>query len=136
MSNFCQNCGKEIGDGFGFCPNCGTKIEASEKSKNEECENASNSEQKSQNQSNNQEKDIENIGKINPFCIAGLVVSGLSVFLRFYGIIGVVGFIISLIGYKQVKHSKENGKILSIIGIAVGAVTSVVWFLVCAVYWY
>lgn len=125
MPKYCSTCGKEIDSQAKFCSYCGSKQTGlSSTEKNNFHPTKSDSSNSNQGQVNAQEIDIE---KTNPFCIVGIVISGLSLFLNFDGIIGFVGFIISLIGYKQVKKTGENGKLLSIIGISIGAIASIIW---------
>lgn len=56
----------------------------------------------------------------NTMCILGMVISCISLFLNFWGIAGIDGVIISVVGIMQTQRKQENGKILAIIGIIIG----------------
>lgn len=57
----------------------------------------------------------------NTMCIVGLVVSGISLLLNFFGIVGIAGTILSVIGLINCTQKKENGKAVAIIGIVIGS---------------
>ena len=103
---FCKKCGKEVDDGAKFCPECGASL-----LEYTNIENKSNSESESH---------------YNAMCLAGIIVSGISVFFNFYGLLGIAGLILSYIGYKAVKRSGEKGRELAIVGMVVGAVTAII----------
>lgn len=141
MARFCFNCGKEIDSQAKFCSHCGSKqgfieqknkteqpIEQKDGLNNTTGEKTTGTFSTGTTQ-NNFDNIVEKIDRLNPFCITGLIVSGLSLFLNYYGIIGITGFILSILGYTQIKKANENGKILSIIGITIGAVTSAIWLI-------
>lgn len=65
----------------------------------------------------------------NIMCIVGLVVSCISLLLNFWGLVGIAGTIISVIGLTNCTRRNENGKILAIIGIVIG-VFSIIYALV------
>ena len=54
-------------------------------------------------------------------CIIGLVISGISLLLNFWGLAGIAGTIVSVIGLLSCKQKNENGKALAIIGLVIGA---------------
>ena len=67
----------------------------------------------------------ENIQKTtNGLAIAGFVVSIVSLFINFWGIVGLVGTILSAIGLSQVKKT-NSGKGLAIAGLVIGIVSIV-----------
>ena len=79
---------------------------------------------------NNMENNTQNLGNQsnNGMAIAGFVVGLVSIFLNFYGITGIIGLVLSIVGLKK---SKETGKekglaiagiVCSIIGIIVGII--------------
>ena len=103
---FCKNCGKEINDDAKFCPECGARL----------LEYA-NIESKS---------NPESERHFNAMCLAGIIVSGISVFFNFYGLLGIAGLILSYMGYKAVKRSAEKGKELAIVGMVIGTVTTII----------
>lgn len=102
---FCVNCRKEIPNGTMVCPECGTS------------------------QKRAGTPPVSGMGKqptgqksaYNKMAIIGLVISGISLFLNFWGIVGIAGIIVSVIGLINCNQTNENGKTLAIIGIAIGA---------------
>ena len=107
---FCVNCGKEIQDGVAFCPECGTTQQGATPSVSDSgC------------YSNPTSQPIVQKAPYNIICIIGLVISGISLLLNFWGLVGIAGTIVSVIGLLQCKQKNENGKILAIIGVCIGA---------------
>lgn len=53
-------------------------------------------------------------------CIVGLVISCISLLLNFWGLVGIAGTVVSVIGLNSCKQKNENGKALAIIGIVIG----------------
>lgn len=102
---FCVNCRKEIPNGTTVCPECGAS------------------------QRRTSPPPVSGMGNqptgqkaaYNKMAIIGLVISGISLFLNFWGIVGIAGIIVSIIGLINCNQTNENGKILAIIGIAIGA---------------
>ena len=78
----------------------------------------------------NMENNAQNQGNQsnNGLAIAGFVVGLVSIFLNFYCITGIVGLILSIVGFKKSKETEKGkglaiaGIICSIIGIVVGIV--------------
>ena len=101
---FCINCGKEIKDESTFCPECGAAQQ----------QQPAIPSISSKNQSSIQK------APTNTMCIVGLVISGISLLLNFFGIVGIAGIIVSTIGLIDCKKKNENGKKLAIIGIIIG----------------
>ena len=97
---FCSNCGKEIKDGARFCPECGAAQQGTTPPP--------------KGQSKVQ------TAPYNMMCIVGLVISGISLLLNFWGLVGIAGTIVSVIGLISCKQKNENGKALAIIGIVIG----------------
>ena len=110
---FCTNCGKEIPNGSLFCPECGasqqgvTPLPVS---------NASG--YVGQNNISTVQKAPYNIA-----CIVGFVISVISLLLNFWGLVGIAGTVVSVIGLVSCKQKNENGKVLAIIGIVIGIVS-------------
>ena len=107
---FCTNCGKEIQEGSAFCPECGS----AQQEPTQSISNASNSFTPT-NQS------VVQKAPYNTMCIIGLIISGISLLLNFWGLVGIAGTIVSAIGLSSCRQKNENGKILAIIGIIIGA---------------
>lgn len=111
---FCKNCGKEIRDGSVFCTECGaTQHVTIAPSAN----GSSNSMPTSQPAT--QKKPY------NTMCILGIVISGISLLLNFWGIVGIAGTIVSVLGLQNCQKKNENGKTLAIIGIVIGVISIV-----------
>lgn len=78
----------------------------------------------------NMENNVQNQGNQsnNGLAIAGFVVGLVSIFLNFYCITGIVGLILSIVGFKKLKETEKGkgiaiaGIICSIIGIIVGII--------------
>lgn len=56
----------------------------------------------------------------NIICIIGLIISCISLLLNFWGIVGIAGTIVSVIGLLNCKQKNQNGAALAIIGIIIG----------------
>jgi hypothetical protein len=104
---FCTNCGKEIRDGAAFCSSCG----------------ASQQEETTQTvfSAVNTNSSIAQGASYNTMCVLGAVISGISLLLNFWGIVGIAGTIVSTLGLMSCQQKKEKGKMLAITGIGVGA---------------
>lgn len=104
---FCVNCGKEIHAGASFCPECGAKqqstmvVSAEKNDHNTAGQPAANA-------------------QYNTMTIIGLIVSGISLLLNFWGIVGIAGMILSVLGMIDCTRKGEKGKGLAIVGIAIG----------------
>ena len=61
----------------------------------------------------------------NVLSIAGLAVSCLSLVLGLYGLTGIAGVILSVLGYRQIKHTQERGKSLALVGIILGCCSAI-----------
>lgn len=110
---FCPECGKEIPDGIKFCPECGAKQRDAPDISFSSDATASRG------------KENNGIHEYNILCIAGLVISCVSLLLG--GVIGIAGIIVSYIGLKKCKEQKEKGREFAIIGIVLGSTTAVFW---------
>ncbi len=64
-------------------------------------------------------------GKTNSLAIAGFVVAMASLFLNFYGIVGLVATVLSAVGLSKVKET-GTGKGFAIAGLIVGII-SILW---------
>ena len=107
---FCKKCGKEISDGSTFCSECGAAQQGTTPPP------ASNT----GNYANPVNQAVVKKAPYNMMCIIGLVISGISLLLNFFGLVGIAGTIVSVIGLISCKQKNENGKILAIIGIIIG----------------
>lgn len=75
----------------------------------------------------NMENNAQNQGNQanNGLAIAGFVVGLVSIFLNFYCITGIVGLILSILGFKKSKET-EKGKGLAIAGISCSVIGIIV----------
>ena len=95
---YCKDCGAELKDDALFCDKCGKSInkETATKSKSQ---------------------------TTNILSIIGVVVSGISLFLNFWGLVGIAAVVISSIALIQINKSHEKGKGMAITGIAIGGLS-------------
>ena len=113
---FCGNCGKEIEENVKFCPHCGGQI-----TKTSGTQGAPLSQPSGMSDSNiKKESAIQNV-PYNTMCILGMVIACISLLINFWGIVGMAGLILSIVGLQQVQQSHENGKALAIVGIVIGS---------------
>lgn len=105
----CVNCGKEIRDGATFCPECGATQQgvASPAPGGESYASPTN-------------QPAAQRAPYNMMCILGLVISGISLLLNFWGIVGIAGTVVSVIGLTSCQQKNERGKGFAIAGIAIG----------------
>lgn len=108
---FCSNCGKKFKDGETFCPECGAAPQGTTPPPISNVENYAAPTSQSTVQK----------APYNTMCITGFVISCISLFLSFWGLVGIAGTIISVIGLNTCKQKNENGKALAIFGIVFGA---------------
>ena len=107
---YCVKCGKEIRDGSSFCSECGA------------AQPNDTSPEKEDNRTYPYEQQPKLKTSYDILCIIGVVVSGISLFVH---LIGIAGFILSLIGYKNVKKTREKGRELAIAGMVVGIIMTI-----------
>ncbi|MCM1334819.1 MAG: zinc ribbon domain-containing protein [Bacteroides sp.] len=97
---FCTNCGKEIENGSSFCSECGAK------------------------------QSTVKIAPYNTPCAVGFAISLISLFLNFWGLVGIAGTIVSVVGLMSCQKRNENGKALAVIGIVLGVISILYGFYV------
>ena len=131
---FCKYCGAELESDAIFCTSCGKRIEASaaEKAESHEQEAAGTTAQQPQqarpedaqrqepqkSASASPEGDVWNkdsLKKLNPFCIAGLIIIVLDVLLIHSEIFALAALIVSIIGFYSAKKKSQTGAALAII---------------------
>ncbi len=106
----CANCGKEIRDGATFCSECGAAQQgASTPPVSGGGNYAGPASQPTAQQT-----------PYNMMCILGLVISGISLLLNFWGLVRIAGTVVSVIGLNDCKQKNMRGKGLAIAGIAIG----------------
>ena len=140
---FCKYCGAELESDALFCTSCGKRIAAAADSpanaggaqagheqgtwggrQDSRFESARG--ESAPRPSTNAPKE----GKegVNSLCIAGCVLTGLSFFIDYFGIIALAAFFVSVIGYRGAKKKGQEGAILAIIAMIISAVLFVVSF--------
>ena len=124
---FCFKCGKEIPDNSAFCPFCGAKQESAAPSAP-----ASDVEAKPAAAPSGagyaQPVNTSPIKKAqyNLLCILGMVISLISLVFNYFGLVGLGGIIVSVIGLVLCSRRKENGRIMGVLGVFFGAFSVIV----------
>lgn len=95
MAKFCENCGAELKENSEVCLSCGRFVSKKGNGGNIEGEN-------------------------NKLALSGFIVSMCSLILNFWGIVGLVGAILSGVGLAQVNSGNGKGKGMAIAGLIVG----------------
>ena len=111
----CQKCGKEIEANSPFCPECGATQDMSARG------NVPPAPPPPQAQVHQPSAS----GSYNGLAVAGFVVSLVSLFINFWGIIGIVGLILSAFGMQKVKLLNQKGRGLAIAGLVIGIISAV-----------
>lgn len=101
----CNKCGKEATFGAVFCDNCGSRLDYSS-------------------QSTFQQTEAEQ--KTSIMAIVGFILGCVSLLINFWGIVGIVALIFSIVGITQINNNGEKGKGFAICGIILGA-AGIVW---------
>lgn len=100
---YCHACGEQIEDGLHFCPRCGTQ------------------------QPNTSVVPAQPANKTSTdVCsVVGFVVSLISLLINFWGIMGIVATVFSVIGLLHCNQNHAKGKGLAIAGIVIGTISIV-----------
>lgn len=101
----CKKCGREASLGAVFCDFCGDRLDYSP-----QCT----------------EQPIAYKQKSNIMAIAGCILGWVSLLINFWGIVGIIALIFSIIGITQINNNGEKGKGFAICGIILGVV-GVIW---------
>ena len=145
---FCKYCGAELESDAIFCTSCGKRIEApaAEKAESHEQEAADTTAQQPQqarpedaqrqepqkSASASPEGDVwdkASLKKLDPLCIAGLILTVLSLFLIYFGVVALAALIVSAIGFYNAKKKNRTGAALSVICMIVSGVLFLIWLL-------
>ena len=108
MNNFCPNCGKPLEPNSNFCPYC--RMQLNQISIN-----------------NNQiQTNQPPTPKPDGISTAGFIISMISMFISIFGLISLIGLIISCVGLSQTPKEDRKGRDRAIWGIILGIV-GIVW---------
>ena len=106
---FCSRCGCEVKEGAAFCSNCGAP-QRKTTADNSNC---------------GRNADGRPIRKTqyNVLSIVGMALSCAALLIfNCYGLVGLAGMIVSIIGLTKCKKNDEDGRAFAIIGIVVGGI--------------
>ena len=109
---FCANCGKEVNTDAAFCPECGAALKGSTQQASSPTQSSAPGQMQT-----------EQKAPYNILAILGLVISGISLFVNLWGIVGIAGTVLSVLGLLNCKSKGENGRALAIAGIVVGGIS-------------
>ena len=127
---YCIKCGKEIPDNSLFCSFCGSRQDGSTREEQGAAPsaNTAGSAGAGMNAAQNgaaYDRPINDSpirkAQYNLLCILGLVISAISLFFNYFGLVGLGGIIVSVIGIVLCGRRKENGRILGVLGVFLGA---------------
>ena len=105
---FCTKCGKEFTGSF--CSNCGNAVNGTQ----------------SQSQVAYQTQRPVTEQKLNVMALVGFILGCVSLFLNFWGIVGILALVFSIVGLTQINNMGGKGKGFAVTGIILGAI-GVVW---------
>ena len=105
---FCTKCGKEVTGSF--CTNCGNAVNGTQ----------------SQSQMAYQTQRPVTEQKLNVMALVGFILGCVSLFLNFWGIVGILALVFSIVGLTQINNTGGKGKGFAVTGIILGAI-GVVW---------
>ncbi len=128
---FCLKCGKQIPEESVFCPFCGAQQGAgAQESVAREPSGAAPSAQNTAEAAQARADYASPVNQspirkaqYNLLCILGLVISLISLVFNYFGLVGLGGIIVSVIGLVLCNRRKENGRILGALGVLFGAVS-------------
>lgn len=106
---FCKQCGKEMEDGVAFCPNCGASQRAATLPASTPTQHGGSHQPEN--------------SSYNTMAVVGFVVALISLFLNFWGIVGITATIFSIHGYMGCKKTGQKGHGLALTGIIIGAIS-------------
>lgn len=106
---FCSKCGCEVKEGAAFCTNCGAP-QRNAAGNNSNYDKGANSQHARK-------------AQYNVLSIVGMALSCIALIIfNCYGLVGLAGLIVSIIGLKNCKKNDEDGRAFAIIGIVVGGI--------------
>ncbi len=110
----CHNCGKEIGNDYGFCPYCGASV-------------YTNIVEDKGNSTTYHNREDEMV-KSNKFGMAGFVLSIVSLFLSVYLVVPILGVVLSGVGCGR-KSSFNQWNKLATAGLVISIITLVIYLI-------
>lgn len=119
---FCKYCGAELEGDALFCPKCGKRTDA------QGAWQGQRQWQEIQPPSSGGTAQDDKEG-VNPFCIAGCILTGLSFFFNHYGIIALSAFFVSVIGYCKAKKRRQEGAMLAVVSMVISGVIFATFFI-------
>ncbi len=122
---YCIKCGNELNDGTAFCPKCGTQQQAETEPAVEQPTTFQAEPMQSAAYTTSTASAAQTAAPEPPYnglCIAGLVVSCVSILLNLFGLVSIAGIILSAMGVSASKKKGEKGRVLGIIGIVIGSI--------------
>lgn len=134
---YCFKCGKEIPENSVFCPFCGAQLNNAAQPAASAAPAAAPAREGDAQPANSaaaparegyaQPVNQSPIRKAqyNLLCILGLVISLISLVFNYFGLVGLGGIIVSVIGLVLCNRRRENGRILGVLGVLFGAVSVV-----------
>ena len=127
---FCKQCGKELDSDARFCSSCGS---ATDSPTDKNTDNTQTEFFQTSNSGINTENNQSTPKKLHVLGRVGFILSCISFLISFsdLGAISVAGFIVSLIGLIKFNKNPNTYKLkgFSIAGVAIGAVSVVIFFL-------
>lgn len=124
---YCTNCGKEIPNGAAFCPECGEAQNAplpKQEFAQEDPQGYTHVQNPKEVNTYVLENQVKSLGN-NTMCMVGLIVSIISLLLNPFALVGIAAIIISVVGLVQISKNPENGKAKGVIGIVLGAFSTI-----------
>ena len=109
---YCPKCGNLVGDAANYCPNCGSYVGSPEYGQSDDVQCA-------------QQRRYAEPPIYSSYAIAGFVAAIISLFINFWGIVGIVALVLSIIGEMECKNKGKKGSVLAVIGIVIGALSVV-----------
>ena len=124
---YCLKCGSEIPGDSLFCPVCGARQgdAPSTAAKPDPAKSAPAAQPAGEGYARPVNSSPIRKAQYNLLCILGLVISLISLVFNYFGLVGLGGIIVSVIGLVLCSRRKENGRILGALGVLFGAVSVV-----------
>ena len=106
---FCPKCGKQIDQKALYCSSCGTEVRFVP--------------------STESERATTNL-PYSAMSVAGFITSIVSLFISLWGSIGIVGFILSVLGLVDCSNHCKRGKGLAVAGVVTGILSALITIII------